>query len=121
MIALHKYLFGEDGYTPTSTVKSISEEISYLSGQGGTSGYSDYDMYNYSDTEGYSDYEDPGTEGGNTYEPSDTGGYTDPSGTPEYPDGTEGDNSNITPDPGNPDDSESDYGNQDGYVESGGN
>ncbi len=121
VIALHKYLFGEDGYTPTSTVKSISEEISYLSGQGGTSGYGQYETGNYTDTEGYSTYQEPSTEWNNTDVPSDTGGYTEPPETPENPSDIGEENPDITPDPGNPDDSESDYGNQDGYVESGGN
>lgn len=121
VIALHKYLFGEDGYTPTSTVKSISEEISYLSGQGGTSGYGQYETENYTDIEGYSTYEDPSTEGNNTDVPSDTGGYTEPPETPENPSDTGGDNPDITPDPGNTDDSGIDYSNPDGYADTGGN
>lgn len=65
---LHEYFFGtEDGYTPTSTVKAISEEIAYLSGTGGTTEYG------------------TGTYDSGTYS-SGTGGYDD--GTGVYGDGT---------------------------------
>ncbi len=52
VIALHKYFFGDDGYTPSSTVKTISSEIeskaaSLDSGSYGSSDYDDsyYDNY----------------------------------------------------------------------------
>lgn len=94
VIQLHEYLFGDDGYSPTTTVKDISDEIAYLSGLGGSydaSGYSGYgtDYSDYSSDYGYSGY-------------SDTSGYTDPYGTGQNTD-TYGNYGNQT---GN-----SDYGN----------
>ncbi len=69
VIDLHKYFFGEDGYSPSSTVKEISEEIAYLTGVAGSYNYdtsSDYGTdsdtdYDYSDSYGAdynTDYDD---------------------------------------------------------------
>lgn len=45
VIQLHKYFFGDDGYTPSSTVKTISSEIESKAASldSGSSGSSDYD------------------------------------------------------------------------------
>lgn len=63
---LHGFLFGEAGYTPSSTVREISDEIDYMVGNVGTD--STWDPY--SDENTYSDYS---MEGGNYSEPVDPG------------------------------------------------
>lgn len=57
---LHQYLFGEDGYTPSSTLSAINSEIDSISQNGsiGTTNSSD----SYYDN-GYTDYSNQGSEG----------------------------------------------------------
>lgn len=63
---LHEFLFGENGYSPTSTVCDISDEIIYLSGMG-----AEYDTDYGSDTYG-NGYQNTYGSGDGTY-----GGYGD--------------------------------------------
>ncbi len=98
---LHRYFFGEDGYTPTSTVNSICSDLSYIWNSRATS--TDATMYDDSTTyyDDGSDYTDNSTykDDSNYYDDSETvygdgtGGYgTDTGGTDTgYNDtGTEG-------------------------------
>lgn len=74
---LHKYFFGEDGYTPTSIVTSICNDLSYI--YGGTtdtysgSGYTDNSVY-YGDGSYDSGTYDDGSYDSGTY---DDGSYSD--------------------------------------------
>lgn len=80
IIELHKYFYGDDGYTPTSTVRDICDELEYIinnasdspGGSTDTSGAGGYEDYSYEDS-GYGDsgYEDYG--GTDTYQ--DDSGY----------------------------------------------
>ena len=76
---LHQFLFGENDYTPSSTVQSISEDISNSTYYTGESYDTEYDEYGYS--QDYSGYDSGYTD--NSY---GTGGYQD-SG---YGDGSSG-------------------------------
>ena len=76
---LHQFLFGENDYTPSSTVQSISEDISNSTYDTGESYDTEYDEYGYS--QDYSGYDSGYTD--NSY---GTGGYQD-SG---YGDGSSG-------------------------------
>lgn len=77
VIELHKYFFGEDGYSPSSTVKEISEEIEYLTGV--------YSSYNYDTSSDYGTDYDTGYDDGASWDSGsdwddssyDTGVYTD--------------------------------------------
>ena len=54
MTKLHQFLFGENDYTPSSTVQSISEDISNSTYDTGESYDTEYDEYGYSqDYSGY--------------------------------------------------------------------
>ncbi len=73
---LHKFLFGENGYSPTSTLCDISDEIIYLSGMGadysggdgsGTYGNGYQDSYGSGDGT-YSGYGDSGYSNGTEYD-----------------------------------------------------
>ena len=74
-IKLHKFLFGEDGYTPSSTVTTISDNIAYKASMGGGESSDDTEYYYYeedsSDSSGDSGYD-------NSYDSSDS--YEDTSG-----------------------------------------
>lgn len=88
VIKLHQFLFGEEDFTPSSTVQSISTEISnsaYSTGESYdteySSGYSGYDTGYYDSSSRDSGYQD------NTYTED---GYTQDSGgnySPPYEDG----------------------------------
>lgn len=83
VLTLHKYLFGDDGYSPTSTVKAINSEISYLYSVYGSGGSSDTGNYSSYD----SGYDDTGD--GNSYDSgydSGTDYYNDTYTEPEYDD-----------------------------------
>ena len=98
---LHEFLFGEDGYSPSSTVSEISDELVFVTGIGypsesnytnHSSGYGSQDYstsdgaYNNSDGYGSGD----GTSGGDYgYGTGDdgTGSYGDGYGTGSYGDG----------------------------------
>lgn len=82
VIELHKFLFGENGYTPSQKVCDISDEISFLTGVVGTGTYDDG---GYTSTYGGSD--------GSSYSGdygSDDSGYGDGTGSggSVYGDGT---------------------------------
>ncbi|MCI8293913.1 MAG: LCP family protein [Hespellia sp.] len=94
VIALHKFLFGDDGYSPSSTVMSISSEITSkatsLSGgstdyDSGSSSYYDDSYYNddYSD---YNDYDDSydSNDYNSDYDNSDDSGDYDYDDTDDY-------------------------------------
>lgn len=99
---LHRYFFGEDGYTPTSTVNSICSDLSYIWNGGGTS--TDATMYDdsttyYDDGSGYTD-SSTYTDDSNYYDESETvygdgsGGYgTDTGYNDSGTEGTYGDGS----------------------------
>ncbi|MFR6514029.1 MAG: LCP family protein [Ruminococcus sp.] len=59
---LHQYLFGEDGYTPSSTLSAINSELESIS-QNGSMGTTDSSDSYYND--GYTDYSDQGYDGSN--------------------------------------------------------
>ena len=70
---LHKFFFGEDGYTPTSTLTSICNELSSIYNAGGTD-YSNSGTYDDSGTD-YSgtDYSDTGESYGSDYNYDNSG------------------------------------------------
>ena len=76
---LHQFLFGENDYTPSSTVQSISEDIANSTYDTGVSYDTEYNEYGYS--QDYSGYDSGYTD--NSY---GTGGYQDSS----YGDGSSG-------------------------------
>ena len=59
---LHQYLFGEDGYTPSSTLSAINSELESIS-QNGSMGTTDSSDSSYND--GYTDYSNQGYDGSN--------------------------------------------------------
>lgn len=73
---LHEFLFGENGYSPTTTVCDISDEIIYLSGMGaaystgsGDDAYGNEYQNTYNQGDGtYSGYGDNGYSGGSEYD-----------------------------------------------------
>lgn len=75
---LHEFLFGENGYTPTSTVCDISDEIIYLTGMGAEYGTGDG-----SNTYG-NDYQGIYGSGDGTYEGYGDNGYSGGSEYDEY-------------------------------------
>lgn len=89
VIDLHKLFFGEDGYSPSSKVILISNEIQYLAGTGQSR--SDGESYTdtYDDSGGYSGYDDwdSGYDYNNGYEDNyDTGSDYNDSGSDSYND-----------------------------------
>lgn len=92
VIEFHKFFFGEDGYSPSSTVTAISKEIEYLAS--GAQPYSGedsyYNGYTEDDSGGYSDYNDDWGSGGGDYsDPGYDNGYdtgTDYNGYDTYND-----------------------------------
>lgn len=80
---LHEFLFGTVGYTPSSTVNTLSANISYTANSGG---YTESNETEYYDNTQDNYYEDPNTGGGDTWQdsstevPPDNSGNTD-SGT----------------------------------------
>lgn len=100
IIELHKLFYGEDGYTPTSTVREICQELEYISSTsdssgGGTDTY-EYDSYEdsstwYDNTGGSDDYSNYSGYDNTTWDDG-SGGYDD---TGESGDGT-GDYNNNT-------------------------
>lgn len=88
---LHKYFFGEDGYVPTSTVRSIWNELDYIynSGGAGSTTYSSDNGTDYTGDSGY--YGDGGSSGDGSY---GDGSYGDGnSGDGSYDGGSSGDGS----------------------------
>ncbi|MCI8834369.1 MAG: LCP family protein [Ruminococcus sp.] len=88
---MHNYFYGEDGYMPSSTVKKISADLSYILSMGGGSSYSDYDTgTDYNNTDNWDSSGDSG------YDPDYSGdgsggGEWDPGYDPDYSgDGTGG-------------------------------
>ncbi len=102
---LHNFLFGENGYMPSSKVCDISDELMYLTGIVGTSdsdygtdmnnyGSQDYGTYSgdYGDGTGYNGYSD-GTYDSGFGDGTYNGEYGDATGDNGYGDGTySGDN-----------------------------
>ncbi|MDD3362865.1 MAG: LCP family protein [Hespellia sp.] len=87
VIQLHQYLFGADGYTPSSIVSGISGNIAYYASSAGVStdtgaGYSDGTNQNYTDQ----------TNAGETYTDP---GYTDSGTDQNYTDNTQTGNSDV--------------------------
>ena len=73
---LHQYLFGEDGYTPSSTLSAISSEIESISAAGGSGSSSDsydngYDNGSYDYNQEY-DYNQTYDNSGVNYDDSTT-------------------------------------------------
>ncbi len=90
VLELHNFLFGENGYRPSSEVCDISDEITFLTGVVGsdTSG-SDYgNRTNNYDGSGSGIYNEDYSGTGEDGYSSGTGGYSD--GTGGYGDGTDG-------------------------------
>ncbi len=102
---LHKFFFGEDGYTPTSTLTSICNELSSIYNAGGTD-YSNSGTYDDSGTD-YSgtDYSDTGESYGSDYN-YDNSGFDYGNG-----DGAYGDTGDTAADTG--DDTQESGGNDD--------
>ena len=81
---MHNYFYGEDGYMPSSTVKKISADLSYILSMGGGSSYSDYDTgTDYNNTDNWDSSGDSG------YDPDYSGdgsggGEWDPGYDPNY-------------------------------------
>lgn len=80
---LHNFLFGENGYKPSTKVCDISDELMFLTGIVGSETYSSYEG-NTTNTYGGSEYDPYGGDSG-----SGNSGYGDGSGS--YGDGTYGD------------------------------
>lgn len=136
---LHSFLFGDNGYRPSSTVCDISDELVFLTGIGGPSGRNyekdtgGYDSQDYSTYEGsgsgtgdsgYGDGIGAGSDGGygdgigDDYNGGYESGIGDGSGS-GYGDGTEGDyNSGYGDGTGNNSDSGYGDGSGDDYSSS---
>ena len=98
---LHEFLFGTVGYAPSSTVNTLSGNISYKANSGGTESYTTEDSQYAEDTSGEdSYYEDPNAGTGGETAPENGGGETQGPTDPgtEIPDGSsgQGDNSGET-------------------------
>ena len=80
---LHQYLFGEDGYTPSSTLSAINSELESISQNGSTGTTDSSDSY-YND--GYTDYSNQGYDDGINYDDSTTydPGQTDYNDSNDY-------------------------------------
>ena len=94
---MHNYFYGEDGYMPSSTVKKISADLSYILSMGGGSSYSDYNTYSDYDTgTDYNNTDNWDSSGDSGYDPDYSGdgsggGEWDPGYDPDYSgDGTGG-------------------------------
>ncbi len=83
---LHEFLFGRSGYTPSSTVQTISGNIAYTVSSAQSSSYDTYDdgSDNYYDNNSYYDGGSGDYNGGESYVPEEpsggagAGGTTDP-------------------------------------------
>lgn len=97
VIQLHQFLFGADGYTPSSIVTNISGNIAYYASMGGTSDTTTDETQTYTDdtqtytdeTQTYTDptYVDPSTTDG-TYTDTGTTDQTYTDETQTYSDGS---------------------------------
>ncbi|MDD3137450.1 MAG: LCP family protein [Lachnospiraceae bacterium] len=99
VIELHKFLFGEDGYVPSSTVSTISGGVANRASSGVQIDSSESDTYDQEDTSSYNNESDntstqqddtttetPATDNSTTTPPADTGGTgTEGTVTPSDP------------------------------------